>query len=1346
MSHLRARQIMLLWAFIFSFTGPLYAEPSLRGFVFWDSGWTDEELAANTPLWTAQTGLETSVMDGNLVFDIKEPDARVTRDPLSLTPSSSDTFLVRYRAQDFADLQTGGEIFFQNENHAFEGNHYVIVPSLILDGQWHEMLIPVKSSLRGELDDWTSGGPITAFRFDLVNQAPGHIEVDLLMLTPSLKPSSEESVRIDSPRWFLVRTDSFVQTGPRRFSRTLRLPEGDFAVWAHLLDTAPGRRMLDGLEISGVMGMSPDGPPSGEHHWLNTGTCGGGEVTFTVSERPSVFLDAILIAEGTNPPHDEFVDVPTKVPSEVQPMMDSKIKPLRPYWTGMMLSCPRGGTKDTAGNAHSFFRRVFEVPTDMADAWVQLSVDDNFRLFINGELVQESNAPNAWMTPSLIEVTEKLRRGERNVIAVEAVDTGGEHGMLFDLTLNRRDHSFSKIVSDKDWRSSENAAKGWESTAFDDSHWVTPDTKPGPPNAPWNVEIPYEDKTWQAPTECVHIDIKKGLYREETQQAKVLLRSERPLKAGEVVRVFLTNAETGNLIGDRETVLSAERITALPDGTFEVSGLTAPSSRWFPAHNMRLGIQIYGRALAGLTDEQLTFTIQESSTTPRLESRVDMVSGVPRLVVNGTAIYPMIGNGEGRHKDGTRGAYKNAGFNIEATWVDPMGPDQWWLGTDAYSFEIVDVKMAEALDFDPEVLVLPIIWAAPPPWWQDLHPDEMARFSSGETWNYYKSAHSFSSDVWKQDAARALTALVQHMESAPYASHVLGYWIVGGVSAEWQGWGCHASYNNKHLMDYSRPEVEGFRRFLQMKYPEKAASFANTEIPAYEDRIRSELGVFRDPGAARSCIDFVEFYSESMADAILNCAGAVKNAMGRSKIVGVYFGYSLEYTNMSWSLQMSGHNRLRKVLDSSDIDFLSAPPSYSVRRAGQDSAWMWTFRSIQNAGKLVWVDDDTRTFLSGMADYTPAITLDQTRQVLRRNFAKAVCCLCPEGYLQINSGRELDHPLIAEDIRAIRRAGEYTIQHNVTRKAEIAAVVDEDSVKYLGLDGANLQSGEVDRITSWNGDVRLVDRSVNTLTGDLISYQRDRIARIGAPVDYVLFSDIKARDLDYKFYIMLSCFQYDDAVLSAVRQKIYDRGATVLWCYAPGFIHEGKADIANMEPLTGFRFAMSTEPSSPRINITDFTHPFFVGETALTSFGVKYSISPLFYVTDNAAQILGTYQGTGLPSLAVKKVGEATSIFCGSNKLTTPLIRGIAREAGVHLYSCSGDPFEANDRFALLHTSTGGDKTISLRAPADVVDVFTGEIVAANAARFTVNVPAEQTRFWFIGDAKDFPRERASGS
>jgi hypothetical protein len=169
---------------------------------------------------------------------------------------------------------------------------------------------------------------------------------------------------------------------------------------------------------------------------------------------------------------------------------------------------------------------------------------------------------------------------------------------------------------------------------------------------------------------------------------------------------------------------------------------------------------------------------------------------------------------------------------------------------------------------------------------------------------------------------------------------------------------------------------------------------------------------------------------------------------------------------------------------------------------------------------------------------------------------------------------------------------------------------------------------------------------------------------------------------------------------------------------------------------------MRLEPGRPRIAITDLAHPFFARGTPWTTFGVGYSLSPLFHVTDDSARTLGVYQDTGLAALAVKTVGQACSVFCGANKLTTALLRGIAREAGVHLYSDSEDPFEANDQFILLHTSTAGTKTLTLKAPADVVDVYTGEVLFRRVPGFTMDLPAEQTRFWFVGNAADFPSPR----
>ncbi|MBN2309995.1 MAG: hypothetical protein JXR94_13560, partial [Candidatus Hydrogenedentes bacterium] len=271
----------------------------------------------------------------------------------------------------------------------------------------------------------------------------------------------------------------------------------------------------------------------------------------------------------------------------------------------------------------------------------------------------------------------------------------------------------------------------------------------------------------------------------------------------------------------------------------------------------------------------------------------------------------------------------------------------------------------------------------------------------------------------------------------------------------------------------------------------------------------------------------------------------------------------------------------------------------------------------------------------------------------------------------------------------------------------------------------------------WNGDVTLSGRQVNTLMGDLVSYQRGRIERIGAPVDYVLLSDLARGDCDYKLYIMLSCFQYDAATLAAIRDKLYKQPCTVVWCYAPGFIHDGVADVANMERLTGLRFAMTREPASPKIALVDLTHPM-AAAVGTASFGVDYPFAPLFDVVDDAAVPLGVYCDTGRVAFAVKQVDAAQVVFCGSNKISAEVLRGFAQAAGVHLYSDSLDPFEANEQFVMLHASRSGQKMFYLKRPSDVVDVFGGDVLFRQVSEFAVPIEAEQTRLFFVGDSAEF--------
>jgi len=218
----------------------------------------------------------------------------------------------------------------------------------------------------------------------------------------------------------------------------------------------------------------------------------------------------------------------------------------------------------------------------------------------------------------------------------------------------------------------------------------------------------------------------------------------------------------------------------------------------------------------------------------------------------------------------------------------------------------------------------------------------------------------------------------------------------------------------------------------------------------------------------------------------------------------------------------------------------------------------------------------------------------------------------------------------------------------------------------------------------------------------------------------------------------LSCLQYDEAELLATREKLHSTSATVLWCYAPGFIHEGRADVQNMEALTGIRLAMIDAPSSPRTNIIDFTAPFCGPTLRSTTFGVEYAFAPLFYAVDEGATPIGAYCDTGKTSIAVKQVGVSTAIFCGSNKLSADLLHGVARTAGVHLYSDSLEPCDANEEFVYLHSSQGGPKTITLKQPCDVIDVYEGKRLFEDVGQFTIDMPMETTRLFFMGDGDRF--------
>src|SRR5262249_18363741 len=160
-----------------------------------------------------------------------------------------------------------------------------------------------------------------------------------------------------------------------------------------------------------------------------------------------------------------------------------------------------------------------------------------------------------------------------------------------------------------------------------------------------------------------------------------------------------------------------------------------------------------------------------------------------------------------------------------------------------------------------------------------------------------------------------------------------------------------------------------------------------------------------------------------------------------------------------------------------------------------------------------------------------------------------------------------------------------------------------------------------------------------------------------------------------------------------------------LWLYAPGYLKDGPAP-ENMTDLTGFRFDGWEQPWSQMLHITNFAHPITRDLPQDLFWGTSAPIGPLFHVEDPEATVLGQVVytlGRCKPGFALKELDGWRSIYLASPDVPAPVLRGIARYAGVHLYSEAGDVLHATPDLLGVHTVAGGGREFRLPRRAEVV-------------------------------------------
>ncbi|NTV82215.1 MAG: hypothetical protein HGA24_12440, partial [Candidatus Aminicenantes bacterium] len=101
------------------------------------------------------------------------------------------------------------------------------------------------------------------------------------------------------------------------------------------------------------------------------------------------------------------------------------------------------------------------------------------------------------------------------------------------------------------------------------------------------------------------------------------------------------------------------------------------------------------------------------------------------------------------------------------------------------------------------------------------------------------------------------------------------------------------------------------------------------------------------------------------------------------------------------------------------------------------------------------------------------------------------------------------------------------------------------------------------------------------------------------------------------------------------------------------------------------------------------------------------------------------------PGFAVQDFGEWRSVYSAAPNLPAPVLRAVARFAGVHIYSDAGDVLYANKSFLGIHTLAGGERTIRLprRAPG-IADLVAGQVIARDVAEFRAVLEPRSTALY----------------
>jgi hypothetical protein len=715
---------------------------------------------------------------------------------------------------------------------------------------------------------------------------------------------------------------------------------------------------------------------------------------------------------------------------------------------------------------------------------------------------------------------------------------------------------------------------------------------------------------------------------------------------------------------------------------------------------------------------------------PRARVEVDRNQGRPRLSLDGQAVpwafyvSPFWNPNEAQIAD-----FRQAGVRV---YLVPLvlgyqvyGERGPWRGPNRYDFAEVDELLWRVLRVDPEGYILFYMACDPYRTWGAENPDHVTCDQNGrkaivqmhpKRWGDdptppERFAPSLVSQQLRRDTVATLRALAGHVEASEAGKAVIGYHVAGSNDGQWFQW-AKLDPADLHLADYCPGAQASFRDWLRRRYHDDTealrrswqrpeVTFENAALPP-PDRYWSGSGLL-DAATQQDLVDQTRFYSEGVAETILELAAALKRATPRPILCGTYYE--------DITCNSPNHIALGRLLEADALDFLAGPAAYAIRMPGYQGAVRSVFGSTLLRGKTYLTEQDWRSWRSHPDSpennfaWGRAETAEAHNAMVRRECGMMLAFGLGTWWYDMSGGWFRDDQImaaIAEGTRAFRR----DLGRPGIPEADLAVVVSEEADAWIAppAAGAYRYGGVLQQIEELN--------------------------LAGVPYRLYLLSDLGRMQLPpHRAWLFLNAYVLTDAQRQALEDLKRD-GTTLVFVHAPGVI--GAADPARaVGTITGLAVQAAVPVERLATTLVASDHALVRELDA----GLNYATGiqgPAFAVVDPAATPLACYAGSEAIAAAARDLGSWKSVFVGCPGLTAEFCHLLARWAGCWCVSEPGDAVYASERSVTVHALFPGRKVLRLRQPSRVVDLATGGQVSANSAEIVVELRRGETRWFWL--------------